>query len=289
MCQDIGDLVSPSEWIGRPWWNCPGCLGARTPGTVGRTWAELTRTAAATAGARAKDTLRPWRDRLVHRLGGTMPAARADLRAAGAPALPPPARRPARRGRRGRDRGPDQRLDDPAHARVDRAPAGADRLLGAADQRGRRALHRRRSGAAVRRGRCGGHSRPALGHVRAAPHRGLRAALPPGHDRRRRRRQPRLLLAAGVAAGRAERPGHRARAELGELPAPVVVAPLERHHPTSSLLPVAADEAPGWAYYSTHVGSNGGLIDDGDLLSRFGVGGPDVPARRPRRRDRSGS
>jgi hypothetical protein len=37
------------------------------------------------------------------------------------------------------------------------------------------------------------------------------------------------------------------------------------------LLPVAADSAPGWAYYSTHVGSNGGLIDDGDLLARFGV------------------
>ena len=37
------------------------------------------------------------------------------------------------------------------------------------------------------------------------------------------------------------------------------------------LLPVAADAAPGWAYYSTHVGSNGGLIDDGDLLSHFGV------------------
>jgi FkbM family methyltransferase len=37
------------------------------------------------------------------------------------------------------------------------------------------------------------------------------------------------------------------------------------------LLPVAADEAPGWAYYSTHVGSNGGLIDDGDLLTRPGV------------------
>jgi FkbM family methyltransferase len=37
------------------------------------------------------------------------------------------------------------------------------------------------------------------------------------------------------------------------------------------LLPVAADEAPGWAYYSTHVGSNGGLIDDGDLLSRPGT------------------
>ena len=37
------------------------------------------------------------------------------------------------------------------------------------------------------------------------------------------------------------------------------------------LLPVAADEAPGWAYYATHVGSNGGLVDGGDLLSRFGA------------------
>lgn len=37
------------------------------------------------------------------------------------------------------------------------------------------------------------------------------------------------------------------------------------------LLPVAADEGPGWAYYSTHVGSNGGLVDDDDLLSRFGT------------------
>jgi FkbM family methyltransferase len=33
------------------------------------------------------------------------------------------------------------------------------------------------------------------------------------------------------------------------------------------LLPVAADKATGWAYYSTHVGSNGGLIDGGELLS----------------------
>jgi FkbM family methyltransferase len=37
------------------------------------------------------------------------------------------------------------------------------------------------------------------------------------------------------------------------------------------LFPVAADEAPGWAYYATHVGSNGGLVDDDDLLSRFGT------------------
>ena len=37
------------------------------------------------------------------------------------------------------------------------------------------------------------------------------------------------------------------------------------------LVPVAADTATGWAYYSTHVGSNGGLIDGGDLLARPGV------------------
>jgi hypothetical protein len=37
------------------------------------------------------------------------------------------------------------------------------------------------------------------------------------------------------------------------------------------LLPVAADRAQGWAYYSTHVGSNGGLIDDGELLSHPGT------------------
>lgn len=37
------------------------------------------------------------------------------------------------------------------------------------------------------------------------------------------------------------------------------------------LVPVAADAATGWAYYSTHVGSNGGLIDDRDLLAHPGV------------------
>jgi len=37
------------------------------------------------------------------------------------------------------------------------------------------------------------------------------------------------------------------------------------------VLPVAADVETGWAYYSTHVGSNGGLIDDEDLLARPGV------------------
>jgi FkbM family methyltransferase len=37
------------------------------------------------------------------------------------------------------------------------------------------------------------------------------------------------------------------------------------------LLPVAADAQAGWAYYSTHVGSNGGLIADADLLSHPGT------------------
>lgn len=37
------------------------------------------------------------------------------------------------------------------------------------------------------------------------------------------------------------------------------------------LLPVAADGTTGWAYYSTHVGSNGGLIEAGDLLAHPGV------------------
>jgi FkbM family methyltransferase len=37
------------------------------------------------------------------------------------------------------------------------------------------------------------------------------------------------------------------------------------------LLPVAADTTTGWAYYSTHVGSNGGLIEDDELLSHPGT------------------
>ena len=37
------------------------------------------------------------------------------------------------------------------------------------------------------------------------------------------------------------------------------------------VIPVALDVGTGWAYYSTHVGSNGGLIDADDLLDRPGV------------------
>jgi len=43
------------------------------------------------------------------------------------------------------------------------------------------------------------------------------------------------------------------------------------------LLPVAADAAAGWAYYSTHVGSNGGLREAGDLLSHPGTVVPAFP------------
>jgi len=37
------------------------------------------------------------------------------------------------------------------------------------------------------------------------------------------------------------------------------------------VIPVACDRTMGWAYYSTHVGSNGGLIDNSDLLAHPGV------------------
>ena len=43
------------------------------------------------------------------------------------------------------------------------------------------------------------------------------------------------------------------------------------------LLPVAADVSSGWAYYSTHVGSNGGLVNDDDLLSHPGTVVPTFP------------
>jgi len=36
-------------------------------------------------------------------------------------------------------------------------------------------------------------------------------------------------------------------------------------------VPVAADAGTRWAYYSMHVGSNGGLVDNRDLLAHPGV------------------
>ena len=120
-------------WVGRPCWNCPGRLGGHDNRYR---WPHMGRgdqDATAKAGRAAKDTLKPWRDRRRPPPRGDDAPAWADLRPAGGPALPPPARRPARRGRRRRVRGPDRGLDDPAHARVDRAPGRADGLLGAAD------------------------------------------------------------------------------------------------------------------------------------------------------------
>ncbi len=43
------------------------------------------------------------------------------------------------------------------------------------------------------------------------------------------------------------------------------------------LLPVAADVSAGWAYYATHVGSNGGLVDGRDLLAHPGTVVPTFP------------
>ena len=38
-----------------------------------------------------------------------------------------------------------------------------------------------------------------------------------------------------------------------------------------TLFPVACDAHNGWAYYSTHIGSNGGLVDSEDLLASPGT------------------
>ncbi len=38
-----------------------------------------------------------------------------------------------------------------------------------------------------------------------------------------------------------------------------------------TLLPVACDTQTGWAYYSTHIGSNGSLVDNEDLLATPGT------------------
>ncbi len=54
------------------------------------------------------------------------------------------------------------------------------------------------------------------------------------------------------------------------MPSPVVVAAPERHHERAAAAR-GGGQGDGWAYYSTHVGSNGGLIDDGDLLSHPGT------------------
>jgi FkbM family methyltransferase len=52
----------------------------------------------------------------------------------------------------------------------------------------------------------------------------------------------------------------------------LLLSSLRLHDTTNvQLLPVAADTATGWAYYSTHVGSNGGLIEGDDLLSHPGT------------------
>ena len=111
----------------------------------------------------------------------------------------------------------------------------------------------------------------ALGPLRSASIRRVREVLHDRDDGGRRRRQPRLLLAVGLPAGRPVGPCRRPGAELGELPASAVVAAAERRSRTSSCSPWRPTARPGWAYYSTHVGSNGGLIDDGDLLSHPGT------------------
>ena len=111
--------------------------------------------------------------------------------------------------------------------------------------------------------------RPSFRHLRATPHRGLREVLRAGMT----------VVDVGAnlgyysllaSAGRSLRSRRRVRAEFGELPAaPFVLASWTIHQRRGAAR--GRGHATGWAYYSTHVGSNGGLIDDGDLSTRPGV------------------
>jgi hypothetical protein len=158
----------------------------------------------------AKETLRPWRDRLVLFLGGTMPE-RALTYEQLVHLLYPI-------------------LSDELRSEVDEAAKGdlasastIRRMLGSIEhQLAPTAFSVQLTGEdAVR---C------VVGQVElfcdAAD--GLRTALPPGHDRGRRRRKPRLLLVVGLQTGGTDWEGRCAGAEFGELPPSAVVVAFER-------------------------------------------------------------
>ena len=66
--------------------------------------------------------------------------------------------------------------------------------------------------------------------------------------------------------------GHVVAVEPNSENCRLLLSSLRLHGVTNvEVIPVAADVSTGWAYYSTHIGSNGGLIDGGDLLTRLGV------------------
>ena len=108
------------------------------------------------------------------------------------------------------------------------------------------------------------------GSLRAASHEGVRAVLRPGMT----------VVDVGANLGYYSLLASRLVGTSGRVIAlepnsencRLLLSSLRLNGSTNvELLPVAADVATGWAYYSTHVGSNGGLIDGGDLLAHPGV------------------
>jgi FkbM family methyltransferase len=218
----------------------------------------------------AKDTLKPWRDRLVHRLGGTMPQRGLSYDELVGLLYP--------------------HLPDDLRAEVDAAASGdltkastIRRMLGSIE-------HQVAPTAFSVQLRGEDAVRCPVGDVEllcdaadAAVTPGLRSGSYEPHltavfERHCRPGMTVVDVGANLGyftllAARLVGPGGRVVAlEPNSENCRLLLSSLRLNGISNvELLPVAADEAPGWAYYSTHVGSNGGLIDDGDLLSRFGV------------------
>jgi FkbM family methyltransferase len=219
----------------------------------------------------AKDTLRPWRDRVVHRLGGTMPHRGLTYEQLVDLLYP--------------------HLPDDLRAEVDAAASGdlaevstIRRMLGSIEHQvaptaftvqlsdqdavscrvGDVELLCDAADAAVTPGLRSGAYEPHLTAVFERHCRSGMTVVDVGAN----------LGYFSLLAARLVGPSGRVVAlEPNSENCRLLLSSLRRSGVSNvELLPVAADQAPGWAYYSTHVGSNGGLIDDdGDLLARFGV------------------
>ncbi len=218
----------------------------------------------------AKDTLRPWRDRLVRRLGGTMPQRGLTYEQLVALLYP--------------------RLPDDLRAEVDESGEGdltrastIRRMLGSIEHQlaptafsvqltkddalactvGDVELLCDAADAAVTPGLRSGEYEPHLTAVFQRHCRPGMTVVDVGAN----------LGYFSLLASKLVGPSGRVIAlEPNSENCRLLLSSLRRAGVTNvELLPVAADEGAGWAYYSTHVGSNGGLVDDADLLSHFGV------------------
>ncbi|HEY6472752.1 MAG TPA: FkbM family methyltransferase [Acidimicrobiales bacterium] len=218
----------------------------------------------------AKDTLKPWRDRVVHRLGGTMP-------------------------QRGLTYGQlvdllYPHLPDDLRAEVDAAGSGdlaqvstIRRMLGSIEHQVAPTAFTVQLGGEDAVSCRVGEVELLCDAADAAVTPGLRSGAYEPHmtavfERHCRPGMTVVDVGANLGyfsllAARLVGPGGRVVAlEPNSENCRLLLSSVRRSGVANvELLPVAADHAPGWAYYSTHVGSNGGLIDDADLLAHFGV------------------